>query len=521
MNIETINKTLNITELIGNEKKNKMIEGDLNVPDIKPDILSLVSVNSEIFITNQIVTNGKVNIEGVMEVCVIYMSEDENASFKSLNGTFNFVETFNINGANENSIIDVKVYKGPIECKVVNARRVNVKLPITLDVNVLNTSECNIAKDVVNENGLELKKKTIDLNILQGCKSQDIEMQENVSLNEENKAIGEILCTSLKIVNEDYKISYNKILAKADAVLKILYVADDEAQSLETFEATIPVMGFIDYDGISDDMDIKLDYNIKSYFVKPIYQDLKSLSISVESNIAVRVCVYQKETIEIIDDIYSIQQNLNCTYEDITVLKNVINQNDDIEISQGLLIPELENIKILNISAEPNITTINVLDGKVAIEGNINFEILNYNESRKTLENKKMELPFAQVIKVPEIQNGMNVEIDITVQSIDFARIDSSQIQIKLNTRISTSANKNESIRGITSIDTSDNEVDEIPSIIIYYVKSGDTLWNIAKRYKTTVKDIMEYNELKDENIYPNQQLIILKRSPDVAKELL
>lgn len=521
MNIETINQPINMTKLVGSEKKTKVIEGDVNVPDIKPDILSLTCVENEVFITKQEILDGKVNVEGTMEVCIIYMSEDENGSFKNLTGSFNFTESFNMNGINENSIVDLRVFKGPIECKVVNARKVNIKSPVTLDIRVMNTSECNIAKDVVNEKNLELQKKSINLNVLQNCKMQDIDIQENISLDEGSKPIGELLKCSLKITNEDYKISYNKIFAKADAAVKIIYVADDETQSIESFETSIPVMGFVDYEGINDNKEVTLDYCVRSYCIKPLYQDLKSLSFSVDGKIGVRVCVYQKESTEIIDDIYCPDCNLKCEYEDVRLLQNIINQTDNVEINQGLLIPELDNIKILNINAQPNINTKNVLDGKIALEGNVNFDILNYNENKKVLEDKKMELPFAQVVKVPNLQSGVNVDVEMNIRNIEFAKVDPSQIQMKLDANVVTHVNKEENLNGIKSIESSDDALPEMPSIVIYYVKAGDTLWNIAKKYRTTVKEIMTYNELKDDKIYPNQQLIIPKRNNKMTAPLL
>ena len=47
-------------------------------------------------------------------------------------------------------------------------------------------------------------------------------------------------------------------------------------------------------------------------------------------------------------------------------------------------------------------------------------------------------------------------------------------------------------------------------SIVIYIVKKGDTLWNIAKRYKSTVENIKQINNIEDEDkIEVNQQLFI------------
>ena len=46
----------------------------------------------------------------------------------------------------------------------------------------------------------------------------------------------------------------------------------------------------------------------------------------------------------------------------------------------------------------------------------------------------------------------------------------------------------------------------------IYFVKPGDSLWKIAKKYKSTVEEIMKVNDIEDKNkIYPAQQLFIPK----------
>ncbi|HRM42820.1 MAG TPA: LysM domain-containing protein [Fusicatenibacter saccharivorans] len=42
-----------------------------------------------------------------------------------------------------------------------------------------------------------------------------------------------------------------------------------------------------------------------------------------------------------------------------------------------------------------------------------------------------------------------------------------------------------------------------------YFVKPGDTLWDIAKKFYTTTDKIRELNELKTETLTPMQQLLV------------
>ena len=49
-------------------------------------------------------------------------------------------------------------------------------------------------------------------------------------------------------------------------------------------------------------------------------------------------------------------------------------------------------------------------------------------------------------------------------------------------------------------------------SMTIYFVKQGDTLWKIAKKFKSTVDDIVKLNEIADpDKIDIGMQLFIPK----------
>ena len=49
-----------------------------------------------------------------------------------------------------------------------------------------------------------------------------------------------------------------------------------------------------------------------------------------------------------------------------------------------------------------------------------------------------------------------------------------------------------------------------MPGITGYIVKNGDTLWNIAKQFYTTVEDIKEMNDINEE-VKQGQKLLIVK----------
>ena len=55
-------------------------------------------------------------------------------------------------------------------------------------------------------------------------------------------------------------------------------------------------------------------------------------------------------------------------------------------------------------------------------------------------------------------------------------------------------------------------KLQSMPGIVCYLVQPGDTLWDIAKRFYTTVEEIQKINDLKGETINPMDSLLLVKK---------
>ena len=55
-------------------------------------------------------------------------------------------------------------------------------------------------------------------------------------------------------------------------------------------------------------------------------------------------------------------------------------------------------------------------------------------------------------------------------------------------------------------------KIQAMPGITVYMVKPKDTMWDIAKRFYTTVEEVCALNDLTDEKIEPGQPLLLVKK---------
>ena len=54
-------------------------------------------------------------------------------------------------------------------------------------------------------------------------------------------------------------------------------------------------------------------------------------------------------------------------------------------------------------------------------------------------------------------------------------------------------------------------KLEKLPGFAIYFVKKGDTLWQIGKKYYVSVEKIKEMNQLTSDEIKPGDRLLIVK----------
>lgn len=505
MNIETVNEKIKACKFVGHENIVEIVEGDVIVPDIKPDILSLIHVDGNIFITKKEVQDGKVKIEGAVEVFAIYIADDEHASVKGLNALLNFSENIQMSNAKEGMVVTVEDKLVNIEHKVLNSRKLSVKASIDMNIKVIGEEELEITKDLQEPGNVQYQKETICLSELVGASCQKVEVKENVMLNDEKPPIAEILKTKLKVVNYDYKVSYNKILVKADLKANIVYVADNESMTIENFETTVPIAGFIDLPGVNEKNKIIIDTDMNLAYVKPVYQDLKANGVNIESQIEVCAKAYEDKNLEVLSDLYNPIFELNIENNKILLQQNTSSKQEEVDLSQVLSIPELTNATILDVEIIPIINEIKRNDSKITVDGTANLEILYYDREKKKVDVKKIELPYQKTF------DSNCEECRLVVSDLGYKLRDNGQLELKIILNIICDNITNLSLNLISKIEQTENKNIPVASIIIYYVQQGDSLWKIAKRFKTTIELIKSANNLKDDSIFPGQQLIIPK----------
>ena len=91
--------------------------------------------------------------------------------------------------------------------------------------------------------------------------------------------------------------------------------------------------------------------------------------------------------------------------------------------------------------------------------------------------------------------------------------LDNSEYEIKGVISINAIALQQDEVSVITSVEQEKiaSDTEEEAALVGYIVQKDDKMWDIAKRYRTTVENIMEINTLTSDSIKPDDRLIIAR----------
>lgn len=97
--------------------------------------------------------------------------------------------------------------------------------------------------------------------------------------------------------------------------------------------------------------------------------------------------------------------------------------------------------------------------------------------------------------------------------------LDSNEIEIKAMIGLNALVLRQWREQIITSIQEREldwEKIEQMPGIVCYIVQPQDSLWDIAKKFYTTVESIKEMNDLDDDEINPKQSLLLVKKADEM-----
>lgn len=504
MIIETLKETLHVNKSVATKKEIIMIEGDMIVPDSKPDILKTISTSGITSIYKKEVLDGKIKVDGNINAYIMYMSEDDTDKVRGLTTNLDFSENIQIVNAKDGMNCKLKTTLKNIEAKVINGRKIGIKATIEMEFNVYSNEEIEFIRDIPETQGIKMLKENLTVNSLVGVGENRIYAKDTIAINNVDN-LAEILKANIFIGDKDIKVSYNKILTKAEAEIKILYLTEDNR--IGNVETKVPVVGFIDIANVTEENICDVDYEIKNVVIKP--NSVEEHSIYIEVEVGVTAFVYEEKQMQLIQDLYSPIDTLDFNQRKITTITGKSSNRGIKQIREKITLQDIENKNIIDVDIIPIIEKEEKMDNIIRYEGQLELNVI-LASSELQIDTRNVKIPFEYDVDIMEDISNSNISLTMEIQNQDFIVQDGGIVNCNIDIQMDIDISKNTTINVIDELETIGEREKEDYSILMYIVKKGDSLWKIAKEFGSSVEDIAITNGIEDENkIMPGQKIFI------------
>ena len=227
---------------------------------------------------------------------------------------------------------------------------------------------------------------------------------------------------------------------------------------------------------------------------------------------------YEEKEINLLEDLYSPTQDLECSKKECKVFANKQNRRETCHIKETVNLPELEGEQLIDAECKPKIINTNKLNSRIMYEGELELNFI-IGSLDTQVNSARAVVPFE--FTVDNIENGeaLNIETELEVGAQDYMIKSGGDVAVDVDTIFNIGTSKNINMNVIDNIEIEEDRSGEDYSLVIYIVKPGDTLWNIAKKMGSTVTDIVKANAIENENIINvDEKLYIPKYSKTSAK---
>ena len=512
MLVNTEKKNLNLNKSTISEDVSTWIEQDIIVPDTKPDAIKIINVSVTPYVSDFDIYNDKIKIDGKINYFVIYKVADDKFPARGLFISYPYTQMINVKGIEKEMDTTIVPVVKNIIYSLPNERKISIKTEVIFKVRTRKKVNVNLVNKFNTEDNIECKMCRNSFNNMICSKRSIIASKEDVVLPQEAEDFFEILKVEANIVNTEYKESFNKIMVKGDIDVRILYLAENKDDVVKKVNVMVPFSAMIELDNINENSKYDISYAIKDFDIRLNNDITSTKTITVEYQIEACVNMYEEESVEYIEDFYSQTRDLKYDENSVEVVTNTDKFIKTIDLKETISNIVPANTKLVDYGLDLSYVNYDIAENSIKLNGNAKVNLYFMNLDTFDIDSKSVDILVNDNIVLDNIKPNSKIIVDIRDNSISASQ-NNNDVDVKFSIKIIALIENVNNLNLIDNLEETDMEFTNLDSLNIYIVKPNDTLWSIAKKYKTSVDKIMKTNEnITDENSIDIGQKIFIIR---------
>lgn len=496
------------------------LDQDYNVPDTRNDVRRIVLGDCDTQVEEMKVVENYIRVSGNMHFKVLYVADQTDETLSSLEGTLPFEEMVYMEETPYDNLF-LKAATADLTVSVIHSRKLNLKILAELQICSEGRKEETITMDVQDTVPLYKKEKEYQFLRLVSIKKDTYRIKEEVPLDGTKENIGNLLWTEIVSRKLDTRISQDQILLQGELQLFCLYESMDG--KADWMEQTIPYEGKLECYGADDSMFHQIYPELLNPVVDVRMDEEGELRIlGVEATLEARMIIYEEEPLRMLEDVYSLQEQCTPVYKEKKLEMLVMQNHSKCKVVERLSLPEIQNeiLQICHSSGWIQVERMEQVERGVQIEGVLHVTFLYVKtDDQIPFDVWQGMVPFSYLMESNEATPEMTCDLTYMVEQLSIGLLGNDEVEVKAVLAFHSFMKQPITVQDIEEIRTEPMNAEELearPGIIGYFVKEGDELWDLAKRYNTTVESILEVNQLEKSQVKTGDRILIFKENMSI-----
>ncbi len=494
------------------------LEEDFNVPDSKPDVGAIVEASGEVKMEDIKVGTGQVCAKGILSIHVLYIAETRERSVSHMESTVPFEETIRLENAETGDNVRIKWNVEDLDVSVINSRKLSGKAVLSLTACVEENKEMTAATGVAPAEKISMKMKQADLLQLRVQKKDIVRVKKEISLPSNKPNIQEILWSDVQLRGVQVRLLDGQIEARGELQVFFLYEPQGENSAAQWMETT---QTFQEQLACSECLqkllpDVEVTMGKCTLEVRAD-EDGEDRTVQADLVLDLDIKLYEEESVQILEDVHTPGRQLTPVVQEemceSLLMKNVASCKALSSVKMESSQPRM--LQICHSKGDVKIDEILVTEEGIRAEGAVAVSILYITaDDTKPFAVLHGMIPFQQKIEAKGMDGSCKYSLHGDLEQLSVSMLDSEELEMKANINLSAFVVRESPIACIQEIEEKEldwKKIQELPSMTGYIVQPGDSLWQIAKEYDTTMESIQQMSGLETAEIQPGDCLFIVK----------
>lgn len=440
---------------------------DYNVPDARPDVGRMIQKKGEVTIGDVQISEGKARVFGGLTFHLLYVSDGERRRICQLSGELPIDETIHLDGLTGGDKVCITWEVEDLNLHLINSRKLGVRAIVTLHAWIEELCDLAVPMEIRGESDVAVKRQEYRVVELAVQKKDVLRVKKELTIPSGKPELHEILWQDLEVRGLDLRSEEGRVSAQGEL------------------------------------------------FVFCLYSDGEERVLQAETVLELDICLYQEETVSLLQDVYHPHRECIPKVQEETLESLLIRNSSKCRLTDKLQmrVPKNKILQICHSDGKIKIDEERIVENGIEVTGVVELRALYVvSDDEMPFYAAETAIPFRHTIEVPGIGPDCRYELQSSIDQLSTTMPDSSDIEAKvvLNLNALVFRRRKEMVmQYVEEKDRDPEELQSLPGITCYFVKPGDTLWDIAKKFYTTTEKIRELNDLKTENLTPMQQLLV------------